>query len=184
MISQSVVKPVKRRRIFYFIHILKWLHHNIEYIYIYIHIYYQYLDMWYKYYLICHAYTYSFRARLAINTCLSFVPAQPMLASAMRPGIFTTPGFVMSDLVIRTVYDNLNQSHLPLQKDPRQGSLNGTHQNKQQIYGNFWRICPKNYALFRLVMYWPLLQVERTWKESVVEVPLLWGTLIIFKISC
>ena len=36
MISQSVVKPVKRIRIDYLIHIMKWLNHNIEYIYIHI----------------------------------------------------------------------------------------------------------------------------------------------------
>ena len=50
-------------------------------------------------------YAFTFLARLAINTSLSFVSAQPMLASAMRPDMF---------------FAGL----------------------KQQIYGNFWRICP------------------------------------------
>lgn len=65
-----------------------------------------------------HLYAFTFLARLAINTSLSFISAQPMLASAMRPDILQMPGFVMSDLVIRTVYDNLNQSHLALQRHP------------------------------------------------------------------
>lgn len=90
MISQSVVKPVKRIRIDYLIHIMKWLKHNIEYMYI----YYQYLKIWYMYsfmwpvYICIHLYAFTFLARLAINTSLSFVSAQPMLASAMRPDMF------------------------------------------------------------------------------------------------
>lgn len=78
-----------------------------------------YSFMW-PVYICIHLYAFTFLARLslAFNTSLSFVSAQPMLASAMRPDMLQTPGFVMSDLVIRIVYGNLNQSHLGLQRCP------------------------------------------------------------------